>query len=62
MIIDPTTYDGRRHAIPFTRGADFVAKREAYIADGFMVAIADGYLHVAKLMPGEEIPREVVWH
>lgn len=61
-MIDPQTYDGLRHAIPFTVGEDFSAKWSAYTADGFTCAIIGNHIHVMKLMPGEEIPPKVVWH
>ena len=61
-MIDPSTYDGRRHAIPFEVGNDFVSKYEAYLNDGFTVAIVGKHLHVVKLSPGDDIPREIVRH
>lgn len=61
-VIKPETYDGRRHAIPFTPGSDFTEKWQAYREDGFMCAIIENHIHVVKVMPGSEIPQDVVWH
>ncbi len=59
MTINPAHYDGRLHAVPVQTGADFIAKWEAYRADGFTVALRDGCILACKLMPGENIPREI---
>ena len=39
-MIDPAHYNGQTHRVPFTKGADFVAKWDAYRADGFEVCLA----------------------
>ena len=57
--IDPSHYDGRIHAVPFTPGADFIAKLEAYKADGFTYQLtAPDFFRVCKIMPGAPIPSE----
>lgn len=61
-VINPETYDGKLHAIPCEVGSDFSEKWEAYRKDGFTVALQDGYILVVKLMAGDDIPDEIVWH
>ncbi len=49
-IIDPATYDGKIHEIPFEIGEDFTVKQQAYSGDGFFWKIGDGVLYVQKCM------------
>lgn len=61
--IDPSTYDGKRHAIPFTVGDDFVAKWSAYRGDGFTCSVIGEHIHVIKCMGNSQgIPSDIVWH
>lgn len=44
-------YDNGTHKVPFSIGADFVAKLEAYKADGFEYCLAsDAFFLVRKVM------------
>lgn len=53
-MISPAHYDGRMHKVPFTIGADFAAKWEAYRADGFTVSLRDGFFYAGKLPDARE--------
>ena len=39
-MIDPKHYNGGTHRVTFTPGSDFIAKWDAYRADGFEVCLA----------------------
>lgn len=48
--IPATFYDGLLHQWSFEIGADFIAKRDALVADGFTYRIGDGALEAYKGM------------
>lgn len=56
FAIPAAHYDGLLHSVPFETGGDFIAKLDAYRADGFTYSIATGELLVCKIMPGDPIP------